>query len=211
MAGACQCAICYEPCAPVTLPCCGKEGSTVMYCRNCMEIICAQGDGIGRCPTCRQCLSIDGAGVLSISENRQQCLMCRQMHIIVGRGMCEACNLGDRFSFRYECARCHRIQEIPHPMWRYQKGPSDYGTASWACHRGCDAFTHWRIIPEDATQVPAMECPESWGRREEWLEDATGRPCSWQPWQPQRPRRLHAELKTGRGWEKAVAVGMGAG
>ena len=82
MAGACQCAICYEPCvswhvmarghslgllqfyrkctrkpwvplantgnygdysssgypeAPVTLPCCGKEGSTVMYCRNCME------------------------------------------------------------------------------------------------------------------------------------------------------------------------------
>jgi hypothetical protein len=38
-------------------------------------------------------------------------------------------------------------------MWRYQPGPNDYGTASWACHRGCDAFTHWRIIPEDASQV----------------------------------------------------------
>ena len=53
----------------------------------------------------------------------------------------------------YECARCHRIQEIPHPMWRYQKGPNDYGTASWACHQGCDAFTHWRIIPEDVSQA----------------------------------------------------------
>ncbi|CAL1155885.1 unnamed protein product [Cladocopium goreaui] len=228
----------FQPCEPVTLPCCG----IVIFCKSCMETICL-GDGRGRCPTCNQHLRVDsvgvlsvehreadaapelasaenhagtasegasaendagtapdgapaendagtapegapaendagtapdgapaenddGAGVLSISENRQQCLMCCQMHIIVGQGMCEACNLGRRFCFRYECARCHRIQEIPHPMWRYQKGPNDYGTASWACHEGCDAFTHWRIIPEDVSQVPATECPESWGHSE---------------------------------------------
>ena len=34
----------------------------------------------------RRVAAQDGAGVLSISENRQQCLMCCQMHIIVGQG-----------------------------------------------------------------------------------------------------------------------------
>lgn len=28
----------------------------------------------------------------------------------------------------------------------------------------------WRIHPEDATRIPPEECPETWGRRDEWLE-----------------------------------------
>ena len=33
----------------------------------------------------------------------------------------------------------------------------------------CGDQTHWRIDPADAHLVPADDCPESWGRREEWL------------------------------------------
>ncbi|CAK9074501.1 unnamed protein product [Durusdinium trenchii] len=109
-------------------------------------------------------------GVPSITENRGQCQMCRQMHILVDQGMCEACNLGRRYVFRYECQRCHRLQRIPHPMWRYQATPTDFSSSTWACHQGCGDYTTWRLAPEDVGQVPDMECPESWGRREEWLE-----------------------------------------
>ncbi|CAK8992449.1 unnamed protein product [Durusdinium trenchii] len=164
-----ECAICYEQCEPLSMPCCGKEGATVAYCRPCLEVICQLGGGVGRCPTCRQCLRMDD-GVPSITENRGQCQMCRQMHILVDQGMCEACNLGRRYVFRYECQRCHRLQRIPHPMWRYQATPTDFSSSTWACHQGCGDYTTWRLAPEDVGQVPDMECPESWGRREEWLE-----------------------------------------
>ena len=53
----------------------------------------------------------------------------------------------------YECNRCHQIQPIPHPMYRSQRGPREYSNWSWACHRGCNDYTHWRIIPQDASQV----------------------------------------------------------
>ena len=84
----------------------------------------------------------------------------------------------------YECARCHRIQEIPHPMWRYQKGPNDYGTASWACHEGCDAFTHWRIIPEDVSQAGwVVQFTRDWKTSMGYLQPKTStRSCGRQIW-----------------------------
>lgn len=163
------CAVCFEADNLVDMPCCGREGGTAGYCRRCLEIICQQGHGVGRCPSCRQHISIQGS-IVSISERRAQCLMCRQSRIIIDRNMCDACLLGSQLPpIRYECSHCHRHQRIPHPMFRYQASPAEFGTASWACHQGCVAQTYWRIVPGDALLVPDMECPESWGRREEWL------------------------------------------
>ena len=41
--------------------------------------------------------------------------------------------------------RCHGFQRIPHPMWRYQHGPSAFSSDTWACHIRCGSFTHWRV------------------------------------------------------------------
>ena len=55
-------------------------------------------------------------------------------------------------------------------MWRYQEnGPTSYGSVTWACHQRCGDYKTWRIVPEDAEAVPPEHCPDSWGRREEWL------------------------------------------
>mmetsp|Transcript_114213 Transcript_114213/g.363023 ORF Transcript_114213/g.363023 Transcript_114213/m.363023 type:complete len:221 (-) Transcript_114213:226-888(-) len=162
------CAVCFaedEP--PVSMPCCTREDSTVGFCRRCIEIICEQ--GVGLCPNCRQYISIDYQGRVSIIEKQDKCRICCQTRVIVGRGMCDACLLGSRFSFQYECNRCHRFQRIPHPMWRYQPSPNDFGTASWACQAGCGDYTMWRISATDAPNVPDSDCPEGWGRKDQWL------------------------------------------
>jgi len=154
----------------VAMPCCGREGSSVGYCRRCIEIICEQAQGVGRCPSCRQYISIDSSGRVAITENRGQCRMCRQTKIIVNNQMCDDCLLGSRFALRYECNRCHRLQTIPHPMWWYQPTPTEFGSASWACHCGCGDYTYWRVASQDVHRVPDFDCPEGWGRREQWLE-----------------------------------------
>jgi hypothetical protein len=33
----------------------------------------------------------------------------------------------------------------------------------------CADFTMRRVVPADVGRVPPDDCPESWGRREEWL------------------------------------------
>jgi len=83
--------------------------------------------------------------------------------------MCDACTLGRQHPLLYECEGCGRFQRIPHPMWRYQESAVAFGTETWACHVRCQEQTHWRVAPNDAARVPAFDCPESWGRREEWL------------------------------------------
>ena len=52
--------------------------------------------------------------------------------------------------------------EIPHPMWRYQPGPAEFGHASWACHVACGDYTKWRVLPSDLPLVPLADAPESW-------------------------------------------------
>ena len=56
-------------------------------------------------------------------------------------------------------------------MWRYQRTAIEYSTDTWACHRGCAGFTHWRILADDAARIPRQETPASWGSREEWLTE----------------------------------------
>jgi hypothetical protein len=54
-------------------------------------------------------------------------------------------------------------------MWTYQPSPTEYGTASWACHQRCGDFTFWKLINADFEKIPAQHSPVAWGRREEWL------------------------------------------
>lgn len=174
------CAVCFEEEPPFPMPCCGRPGSTASYCRRCIETICSTAPGgIGRCPSCRHHIrmisgdeSKGAAGGVSVEVPRGTCRMCCMgSQAIVARGMCDACLLGSQYRLRYECSRCHKTQMIPHPMWRYQATPAEFGTSTWACHRDCDDFTNWRILPMEALRVPGFDCFTGWvGRREEWLD-----------------------------------------
>ena len=67
-----ECGICYEERPPIRMPCCGHaHGSSVRYCRQCIENVCSEFVGadrkkIGRCPTCRAYISCDDAGELAL-------------------------------------------------------------------------------------------------------------------------------------------------
>jgi hypothetical protein len=141
-----------------------------------MDVICVQGPGgVGRCPNCRSYVKkADGGGGFEVADQVDTCSLCNQVRVIVAEDgrlkMCDACTLGRQHPLLYECEGCGRFQRIPHPMWRYQeRGPNAFGTVTWACHVRCQAQTHWRVAPNDAARVPAFDCPEGWGRRDEWL------------------------------------------
>lgn len=133
------------------------------------------GDGVGNCPTGCGPVRIDVNGEVKKAERLGECRMCRQRKNLVYDLLCVACDLGRRFAFRYECSRCHGLQRIPHPMWRYCSEPSAFSSATWACHQGCQDYTHWRVHPDDAERVPPWDSPPSWGQRELWLSQIRAR------------------------------------
>ena len=199
-----HCAVCYENCpasSEARMPCCHNPTSTLRYCQQCVEIICESPPG--RCPTCSSPIQFSN-GVVTSSERQDPCRMCGQMRMIVDdhRMICESCILGLRYCFNYECDSCHRVQRIPHPMWKYQELPTSFSRETWACHLGCQAQTHWRIISEQAALVPPEHCPASWGRREEWLEAVRAQ---------RRLRRQQSLLQTHscsmRRWRKWIVAG----
>lgn len=159
------------------LPCHAHvPGSSLMFCSTCVRTLAAS--GVGRCPVCARFFSVDAQGGVQLAEEHATCGVCMQLRPGVVPGValggrlvtpprCRACVLGSRYAFAYECERCHRQQRIPHPMWLYQAAPDAFGDTPWACHVGCGDYTKWRVV--DPAQVPAEHCPESWGRREEWL------------------------------------------
>ena len=137
-----ECAICWGdiPGTPTALPCCGPppSGSTTCYCKRCLEVICETAlGGMGRCPTCREFIQIVD-GELAVAEGLQTCCCCNQARPVAetlrdGRSLCTACALGVRNPLRYECERCHRVGPVPHPMYRYQVSPADFGNNPWFC------------------------------------------------------------------------------
>lgn len=137
------------------------------------QVICRTGlEGrLGRCPSCASWITLDGDTVVTTRDVAGTCRCCLQQRTLaeVQRRLCEGCLLGQTFALRYQCDRCGGVQRIPHPMWRYQAEPTQPGTATWACHLACGDYTHWTITPQDAARIPPEHCPESWGRREEWL------------------------------------------
>mmetsp|Transcript_29366 Transcript_29366/g.73774 ORF Transcript_29366/g.73774 Transcript_29366/m.73774 type:complete len:219 (-) Transcript_29366:133-789(-) len=189
------CAVCYEETAlaeRVEMPCCFREGSTVQFCRRCVQVICRSGiDGrMGKCPSCTSWITWEGGRVVTPDNVAGTCRCCMQPKTLVDpeRHLCEACLLGQTFALRYRCSRCARVQRIPHPMWRYQQAPDTPGSVTWACHVGCGDYTHWTILPDDAAGIPPEHCPESWGRREEWLQAVRDVRQQEGPDHPERPR-----------------------
>ena len=164
------CAICYQEGSFVALPCCHRDDSTMKFCKHCIEILCNSNSGFGRCPSCRTFISIHSDGNIISHENIGECVLCRQERAIVQNNCCDTCLYGRRFILSYECDRCHRVQRIPHPMWRYQPTPDTFGTETWACHQGCSDYTHWKVVASDLSRVPLEDVPEPWGRREEFFE-----------------------------------------
>ena len=172
-ADAVTCAVCLEATAFAALPCCaGATDSTTQFCLECLRLLCEHAGGVGRCPRCRAWIGVEGGAVVA-REARATCHVCCQERVIVDgdRVVCGACLLGLRYPLRYECDGCGGVQRIGHPMWRYQaRGPGEFGESTWACHRRCGTYTHWRVVPGDVGRVPDDDAPESWGRRDEWLD-----------------------------------------
>ena len=83
-----------------------------------------------------------------------RCRLCQQNRVIVDESCCGLCLLGMRLPLRYECERCHGLQKIAHPMWRYQETVDAFGNDTWACHGRCGDFTKWRVYAADAGLIP---------------------------------------------------------
>ena len=163
------CAICMESNSPIViLPCCHKAYSSVQFCTHCIEeLISSSSNAIFSCPTCRTFIGPE-QGKLVIKKNVSTCAGCHSIHHTIGSSqLCHGCikmrNLMSQL--RYECERCHGLQRIPQPMWRYQLTTSSFTTpATWICHQGCNSNTRtcWRLLTEDVELVPKAERPASW-------------------------------------------------
>jgi hypothetical protein len=166
-----MCAICLDREYPIVrMPCCDRQSSSMKYCRRCLEILCLQSQfGAARCPTCRTLIGWNN-GTLERREINGQCRMCCQQKVLIDQGMCDACLYGNAHPLRYECNRCHSVQTIAHPMWRYQAAVDAFSGASWACHVGCGDYTHWRVIAEDVSKIPPHDIPETWGVQNHVIE-----------------------------------------
>lgn len=161
------------------LPCCGKANatSTVQICTCCIILLSSPtSDGssrVGKCPRCRSWIVIATPEdttpapelVITTVQAAGQCRVCNQVkdHLVEEDAVCDACFFGRRYPLLYECSACHTTQRIPHPMYRYQPSPIEFGTVTWACHGLCMNFTKWRIRPEQVRLIPVGDTPEAWG------------------------------------------------
>ena len=151
------------------MPCCGTETSSVKYCDGCIKHICSadktKRDTVGVCPICKKSFQMEFKVTgLKRFELRGRCVMCCQQNkvIVSSDNLCENCLLGKAHPYKYSCNRCGKTQVIPHPMWRYQRTPDEFGTASWACHQRCNDFTFWKIDPADISKIPTALLPDTW-------------------------------------------------
>ena len=151
------------------MPCCGAESSSIKYCDGCIKLMCATEENIvgpvGGCPVCKKLFEMEFKVTgLKKFEVRGRCVMCCQGNkvLVSSDNLCENCLLGKAHPFKYICNRCGNSQVIPHPMWRYQNSPGEFGSASWACHQQCNDYTLWKIIAADIPKIPAALLPASW-------------------------------------------------
>ena len=177
-----QCAICFDEASSTNIkfakfPCCGHadETSSIKVCTTCLIVLSnPTSDGtarVGRCPRCRSWIvvrtpSSSENSDLEISTvvNAGTCKICMQVkeHLVENASVCDACFLGRRYPLLYECEHCHVTQRIPHPMYRYQSSPEEFGNVTWACQGRCRKFTHWRIRPDQVVSIPIGDAPELW-------------------------------------------------
>mmetsp|Transcript_33960 Transcript_33960/g.70616 ORF Transcript_33960/g.70616 Transcript_33960/m.70616 type:complete len:396 (-) Transcript_33960:396-1583(-) len=175
------CAVCLDEVIPhssskvsfAKLPCCGQadETNTVKVCSACVVLLTqptADGSSrVGRCPRCRSWIAVcapDGSAPLNLDISTVAiagtCRECNQSkENLVDDNVCDACFVGKRIPLLYECEQCHGTQRIPHPMYRYQYSPGDFGKKTWSCEGDCQAFTHWRIRHDQIVQIPVGDSP----------------------------------------------------
>jgi hypothetical protein len=189
-----QCAICFDEATAFSkritfakFPCCGHSGTeettTVKICTACVLVLTSPtSDGtsrIGRCPRCRVWIVVktpqstdDFELEITAVAAAGQCLVCNQVkdHLVEDESVCDACFIGRRLPFLYECQQCHVTQRIPHPMYRYQDKPDQFGNVSWACQGRCVTFTNWRIRADQLSLIPVGDAPDAWG--EDFMETA---------------------------------------
>ena len=78
--------------------------------------------------------------------------------------------IGNSNPLLYECKQCHGAQRIPHPMYRYQPKPGEFGTKTWSCEGPCNFLTwscegpcnfltHWRIRHNQLSSIPVGDVP----------------------------------------------------
>jgi hypothetical protein len=192
-----QCAICFDEALASSntitfarFPCCGHadESSTIKICTSCVLVLTnPTSDGesrVGRCPRCRSWIVVR---VLSLAQHNEMqisavsaagtCRICNQVKDhLVDQEACDSCFLGLRYPLLYECDSCHTTQRIPHPMYRYQKSPEDFGNVTWACQGRCGSFSHWRIRADQVESIPMGDAPREWG--ENYLAAARARVVS---------------------------------
>jgi len=137
---------------------------------------------VGRCPRCRTWIvattkvseSPDDRNREQVDleiralETRGECQICcqdrpRLISVSDETKVCDACFLGQRQPFLYECEQCHVWQRIPHPMYRYQRKPDQFGNMSWACQGRCANFAHWKIREDQIPLIPVGDTPAEWG------------------------------------------------
>jgi hypothetical protein len=190
-----HCAVCLDEVIPnsaikvpfAKLPCCGQanETNTFKICSACVVLLTQPtSDGssrAGRCPCCRSWIVVrapDGNSPLNLDISTVAaagtCKECNQSNkcLVDDGDVCDACFLGHRNPLLYECDQCHGTQRIPHPMYRYQQTPGDFGKKTWSCEGPCQTFTHWRIRHDQIIQVPIGDSP--W-RENSWITSARQR------------------------------------
>ncbi|KAL7581081.1 hypothetical protein ACA910_005884 [Epithemia clementina (nom. ined.)] len=162
------------------LPCCGKteETGSLKICSACVILLTQRTSDsesrVGRCPRCRSWIVVrapDGNALLNLDistvAQSGMCASCNQFRSqLVDCGeVCDACFLGRCNPLLYECQQCHGAQRIPHPMYRYQASPGEFGTKTWSCEGPCNFLTHWRIRHDQLVHVPVGDA--SWSV-EDW-------------------------------------------
>ena len=190
-----QCAICFDEvhgCSTHTsfakLPCCShaEATSSIKICNGCIILLTTPTDSgdsrIGHCPRCRAWIVVrtptsaeDKELEISTVAVAGKCQVCCQVkeQLVEDSSVCDACFLGRRKPLLYECQHCHVTQRIPHPMYRYQSKPNEFGNVTWACQGRCGTFTHWRVRADQLSLIPVGDFPAQWG--EDYLEAARER------------------------------------
>lgn len=184
-----QCIVCLDTKHCIPLPCCTCPPSCMSCITNLANDLFENAEALdqlteearatkyGNCPICKKVFAKDGE---NLSRPVGKCYMCNHgnqqlaavkfAHLVSQavhlEGLCDNCWLcnayPETYQFVYECDRCGQPQKIPHPMYRYQASPAVFGGATWYCHRGCEDFTHWKILAQYVSSVPNVDKPASW-------------------------------------------------
>jgi hypothetical protein len=143
------------------------------YCNYCIRSM-SELDIVPRCPTCLKAFFYYPE-LEEVRRNRKVdvCSSCSRNGPILHPqlDLCESCILGMHFPLRYKCKNCNIEQQLPRPIWLSQPKFNKFSSMKWPCHGKCQKPTRWQVVVSDAHKIPPEHCPESWERKEEWIQN----------------------------------------